>query len=532
MKRRKKPLFTGSDWLVPQIEQGWEVINKIAKEKYGWEGYPVQFEIVSSLQMLDSYTTIGMPVYYSHWSFGKRQIQAQKDYESGQNRGMAYEMIINTNPSICYIMEDNDMMMQLLVTAHAAVGHNHFFKNNYLFKEWTNPESFVDYLLYAKHYISDCEEKYGLIDVSKTLDMAHLLADYSVFKTTQVHKTKEGLRKKKTARTEDLYRSYNPVIDGGFKEYRRSVIASHLDFGDTSENLLSFLERTNSYQTVLKDWQKEVFKIIRTIQQYFYPQGQTKLMNEGFASFAHYTLMHDLYDQGYIDDGYMLNFIHSHCDVTYQRDSGSKEGWHSINPYALGLAMFQDIKRICENPTQEDIDFLPQYANTDWVKSINSIVANYRDESFIREFLSPTIIRKFKLFSISTKEEMTKYEIGATHNVTNYELIRDKLATSYTWENYHPDILIKCTSETSRLGEVAREVAEEAGLTLKNKGESSLANYDDLVITLSDHQNNKFDEEGLDMLWIYLAVIWKGKVSILVKSRDGDILQKKDGIVG
>src|SRR5450755_2466964 len=101
LKPVKKPVFKGSEWTTESILKGWEIIEKLAKQ-YGWEGYPVQFEIVSAEAMLDAYSSTGMPTMYSHWSFGKSYIQNSKDYYEGHN-SLAYEMIINTNPSICYI---------------------------------------------------------------------------------------------------------------------------------------------------------------------------------------------------------------------------------------------------------------------------------------------------------------------------------------------------------------------------------------------------------------------------------------------
>ena len=75
--------------------------------------------------------------------------------------GLAYEIVINSNPCIAYLMEENSMTMQALVIAHAAYGHNSFFKNNYLFTTWTSADSIIDYLLFAKNYIAQCEERYG-----------------------------------------------------------------------------------------------------------------------------------------------------------------------------------------------------------------------------------------------------------------------------------------------------------------------------------------------------------------------------------
>ena len=93
---------------------------------------------------------------------------------------MAYEIVINSNPCISYIMEENSATMQTLVIAHAAFGHNHFFKNNYLFRQWTQAEGIVGYLDFAKTFIADCEERYGAIAVERVLDAAHALQSHGV----------------------------------------------------------------------------------------------------------------------------------------------------------------------------------------------------------------------------------------------------------------------------------------------------------------------------------------------------------------
>src|SRR3990167_10657320 len=155
-----KPLFSGSEWDIPLIDKMWDVIDSVAKETFGLDYYEPQIEIISSEQMLDAYSSVAMPVMYQHWSFGKTFLQNERQYNKGM-QGLAYEVVINTNPCIAYLIENNTATMQALVLAHAAVGHSHFFKNNYLFKKWTDADTIVDYLKFAKNYITKCEEKYG-----------------------------------------------------------------------------------------------------------------------------------------------------------------------------------------------------------------------------------------------------------------------------------------------------------------------------------------------------------------------------------
>lgn len=120
-----------------------------------------------------------MPINYAHWSFGKKFIETERRYKHGQ-QGLAYEIVINANPCIAYLMEENTITLQALVMAHACYGHNSFFKNNYLFRTWTDAGSIIDYLLFARNYIRQCEERYGVEEVEKILDSSHALMNYGV----------------------------------------------------------------------------------------------------------------------------------------------------------------------------------------------------------------------------------------------------------------------------------------------------------------------------------------------------------------
>ncbi len=130
--------------------------------------------MISTEQMLDAYSSIGMPLFYQHWSFGKQFARNEALYRAGM-QGLAYEIVINSNPCISYLMEENTATMQALVIAHAAFGHNHFFKNNYLFRQWTDADGILDYLVFARGYIAECEERYGEAAVERLLDAAHAL---------------------------------------------------------------------------------------------------------------------------------------------------------------------------------------------------------------------------------------------------------------------------------------------------------------------------------------------------------------------
>ena len=129
--------------------------------------------------MLDVYTAHGMPLTYRHWSYGKRFLQHESSYKRGYS-SLAYEVVINSNPCISYLMEENTATMQALVIAHAAFGHNHFFRNNHLFKQWTEASAILDYLEFARAYVGSCEDRYGVAAVERILDAAHTLSRHGV----------------------------------------------------------------------------------------------------------------------------------------------------------------------------------------------------------------------------------------------------------------------------------------------------------------------------------------------------------------
>jgi stage V sporulation protein R len=151
----KGPLSTGSEWTFELIERYFREIERIAVQEFKLDCYPNQLEVITAEQMMDAYASVGMPVMYHHWSYGKHFLQTEKGYKRGQ-MGLAYEIVINSNPCIAYLMEENSITMQALVIAHAAFGHNSFFKGNYLFRAWTDASAIVDYLVFAKSYIREC----------------------------------------------------------------------------------------------------------------------------------------------------------------------------------------------------------------------------------------------------------------------------------------------------------------------------------------------------------------------------------------
>lgn len=440
-------LFSGSDWDFGKISRTYDAIEAIARDDLRLDTYPNQLEIISAEQMLDAYSSVGMPLMYRHWSFGKHFLFDEQLYRRGL-RGLAYEIVINSNPCIVYLMEGNTMALQAVVTAHAAFGHNHFFKNNYLFRQWTDAGSILDYMEFAKSYIARCEERHGLAAVEAVLDSAHALMEQAVFRYRRPprlssEKEREGIRERleyEERSFSDLWRTL-PRQKGEEEasSAERSAQERKKKLNLPEENLLYFLEKNS---LVLEPWQRELLRIVRVIAQYFYPQRQTQVMNEGCATFVHYTIMNTLFDQGRIGDGAMLEILQNHSNVIFQ-PSFDDPRYSRINPYALGLDMMQEICRISMEPTAEDRDWFPDMAgNGDWRGTLLDAWANHRDESFILQYLSPALIRKWRFFVLADVASERHYEVASIHNERGYGKIRAALARSYDVGESRPDIQV------------------------------------------------------------------------------------------
>lgn len=135
-------IFSGSDWNFDTLRRCYDAIEEIAERELHLEIFPNRIEVITAEQMLDIYTAHGMPLTYHHWSYGKHFIQHEANYRGGFTN-LAYEVVINSSPCISYLMEGNSATMQALVIAHAAFGHNHFFRNNHLFRQWTEPSAIL-----------------------------------------------------------------------------------------------------------------------------------------------------------------------------------------------------------------------------------------------------------------------------------------------------------------------------------------------------------------------------------------------------
>ncbi len=437
-------LFNGPDWDFNTIQRVNDACEAIAVKELGLDVYPNQIEVITSEQMLDAYASTGMPLFYKHWSFGKHFATNEAMYRKGY-QGLAYEIVINANPCIVYIMEENSATMQTLVIAHAAFGHNHFFKNNYVFKQWTDADGILDYLEFAKNFLARCEERYGVLEVERLIDAAHALQSHGVHRYPRKRRPdlrSEQLREKERRQHgeqlfNDLWRTVpakkRKAASETEDERRRALL------GLPEENILYFLEKTSPR---LAPWQREVLRIVRQIAQYFYPQRQTKMMNEGCATWTHHYIMRRLHETGQITDGSFLEFLHSHSSVIMQPSFDDRR-FSGINPYALGFAMMSDIQRICTNPTAEDREWMPDIAGVgDYPGVLRHVWANFRDESCVSQYLSPALMRSLGLFHVHDDADEDDLRVRAIHDERGYRNLRRALSRHYDVARRDPQIQV------------------------------------------------------------------------------------------
>ncbi|MAH04135.1 MAG: SpoVR family protein [Alphaproteobacteria bacterium] len=424
------------------MERVCEIINE---EKYELDIYPNQIQVITDSQMLDLYASVGLPVSYNHWSFGKKRIELERNFEAGM--GLAYEIVINTNPSIAYCMESNSMLMMGLVISHACYGHNSFFKGNFLFKGYTDADNIIKLQEEMRDFLEEAEMRVGVDEVEEFMDAVHALSLQSVSPAYKLDETK-FFKEGEQPETSQYFNQYDKFFDersetqDEFNRVAKSENAEQPLKGDMERNLLLYIAENSP---VLPEWKRHVMRMYAKHQAYFHPQKQTQVMNEGWASFWHERFIRDMRSFDLLSDGMMMEFFNSHASVLKQpefdetvtvmgpdgqpQERNIYSGW---NPYALGYAMFHDIKRMCEEPTEEDKEYFPYRAGKGyWLDVMKDAMQNYRDESFIQQFLSPEVQRRFKLFDIMDDPDEENYIVAGIHDRAGFDRVRQDFARQY-----------------------------------------------------------------------------------------------------
>jgi len=365
--------------------EDWDARIREKVREFGLTCYPQEFEVCDHNQMLGYMAYSGMPSHYPHWSYGKAYEKLKTLYDYGVS-GIPYEMVINSNPALAYLMRDNSLLLHILTIAH-VYGHNDFFKNNFTFK--TTRAEFVISGFKAhgnrvRSYVED--PSIGLEKVETVLDAAHALS----------LQCRRNLAVRKRSAEEDqqeLLDAARPPADPFQSIHRRREYVEP-DLRKVplvpDEDLLLFIRDHNPY---LASWEQDLLTMVHEEAQYFIPQIETKIMNEGWATYWHKRIL----DSIDLPQGFQLEFIVRHNQVVRPFPGG-------LNPYHLGLRIWEDIYRRYENPTREEaLDLGPTHPSGN--EKLFEVRETDRDVSFLRRHLTENLIRELSLFEYEAKGE-------------------------------------------------------------------------------------------------------------------------------
>ncbi|MGH4123684.1 MAG: SpoVR family protein [Clostridium sp.] len=378
------------EYILKDLENWNEKIEGIA-ENIGLDFYPQEFEIIGYKDMLSYEAYIGMPSRYPHWSFGKSYEKNSTVYKYNLT-GLPYEMVINSDPCIAYLMKENTLLLQILTIAH-VYGHNDFFKNNRLFKDGTRAASTVEMFKFhadmVRSYIND--PSIGYEKVERILDAAHAIKLQTSRVIGEKRIEEEVLKQRLLAdykNNSEVHSSLDAYVKLAFPNLNKIPI-------EPEDDLLYFIIKHGD----MEEWEKCLLEFIRQETAYFLPQIETKIMNEGWASFWHYNILKQLDLPG----GLYLEFIKRHNDVI-------APGHGAINPYFIGFKIFEDI--------------LKRYGK----EKIFEVRALERDESFLRKYLTQELCVELNLFEYAAKNE--DYIISEVADESGFKNIKNTLSRS------------------------------------------------------------------------------------------------------
>ena len=357
---------------------------------------------------MDAYASVGMPVELSATGrYGKEFIRNEKTYRRG-HMGLAYEIVINSDP--VHRLPDgreHDGDAGAGDRACRATATTASSRATTCSGMWT--DAVVDHRLpglRAEATSCECEERHGVDAVEDLLDSCHALMNHGVDRYRRPQplslKPRNGAPRA-SARRYRAAAGQRPVAHAAAqaREQADDEAARSAFPHEPQENLLYFIEKN---APLLEPWQREIVRIVRKIAQYFYPQRQTQVMNEGWATFWHYTLLNTLYDEASSTDGFMIEWLKSHTNVVFQPPVRHR-AYSGINPYALGFAMFTDMRaHLREARPTKTARWFPDIAGSDWLTTLDHAMRNFKDESFIGQYLSPELMREFRLFAIADDE--------------------------------------------------------------------------------------------------------------------------------
>ncbi|PPA93267.1 SpoVR family protein [Brevibacillus laterosporus] len=389
-----------------QLEYAIDEITEIAKG-FGLDFYPMRYEICPA-EIIYTFGAYGMPTRYSHWSFGKSFYKMKLQYDL--NLSKIYELVINSNPCYAFLLDGNSLIQNKLIVAH-VLAHCDFFKNNVRFSN-TN-RNMVESMAASADRIREYEIAYGKEKVEELLDACIGIQEHIDPRLIQPNKerakpygneTDAPKISKPSSPYDDLWKLDQADLQTDIASNQPQRFPAQPE-----KDLLWFIQEYSPY---LAPWQRDIMTIIRDEMLYFWPQMETKIMNEGWASFWHCRILREMD----LTEAETIEFAKLHSSVIQPSTT-------SINPYHLGLKMFEDIEMRFNNPTKEEQERFGRKPNQG-LEKIFEVRELDGDISFIRNYLTEDLVRQLDMYTFGKQ--------GNDWVITQkqWELVRDQLALS------------------------------------------------------------------------------------------------------
>ena len=383
------------------LQRSIDEITEIATD-FGLDFYPMRYEICPA-DIIYTFGAYGMPTRFTHWSFGKQFHKMKLQYDFGLSK--IYELVINSNPCYAFLLDTNSLIQNKLIAAH-VLAHCDFFKNNIRFSN--TRRDMVESMTATAERIANYELRYGKDEVEWFLDAVLAIQEHIdpsiVTRKQSADELDEELEDEQVVRKT----AYDDLWHLDHQEPNDKKITKKRKIPPKPEkDLLLFIEQ---HSRELEEWQRDILTMMREEMLYFWPQLETKIMNEGWASYWHQRILREMD----LTPDETIDFAKLNADVLQPSKT-------SINPYYLGVKIFEDIERRYDNPTEE-MRKLGIEPNTGREK-LFEVREIESDISFIRNYLTKELVQQEDLYLFEKQ--------GDHYRITDkdYENVRDQLVS-------------------------------------------------------------------------------------------------------
>ncbi len=384
-----------------ELQYSIEKITEVAQH-FGLDFYPMRYEVCPA-DIIYTFGAYGMPTRYSHWSFGKQFHKMKLHYDLGLSK--IYELVINSDPCYAFLLDSNSLVQNKLIVAH-VLAHSDFFKNNIRFAN--TRKDMVESMAAAAERISYYERIYGKQEVESFLDAVLSIQEH--IDPSLIRREAEGEEEEEADGASIPEGPYADLWNIGEKKpepppKKKNTFPKHQE-----KDLLLFIEE---HSRELEDWQRDVLTMMREEMLYFWPQLETKIMNEGWASFWHARILRELD----LSAEESIEFAKLNASVIQPSKT-------TINPYHLGLKLFESIEARYNNPDEKLRQFgVVPGSGREKVFEVRELES---DTSFIRNYVTKELVQQEDMY-VFQKQGRDYTIVDKEWNSVKDQLIRSRV---------------------------------------------------------------------------------------------------------